>query len=60
MADGSARLMSFVTQEQAEELKKKRQEEWEKVRKPNDPLGKIEYLHVCVLVYYIRVIKGVY
>ena len=35
----SKRLMSFVTQEQADELKKKRQEEWDRVRNPEDPEG---------------------
>ncbi len=30
---------SFVTEEEVEEVKKKRQEEWERVRKPSDPLG---------------------
>ncbi len=35
------KLMSFVTQEQADELKKKRQEEWERVRKPEDPKGEV-------------------
>ena len=35
------KLMSFVTQEQADELKKERQEEWERVRKPEDPKGEV-------------------
>ena len=30
---------SFVTEKEVEEVRKKRQEEWEKVRKPTDPLG---------------------
>ena len=30
----------FVTEKQIEEVKKKRQEEWEKVRRPDQPLGK--------------------
>ena len=35
----SGGLKSFVTEAEADEIKKKRQEEWEKVRKPDDPLG---------------------
>lgn len=31
---------SFVSEKEIEEVKKKRQEEWEKVRKPDQPLGK--------------------
>lgn len=30
----------FVTETEIAEAKKKRQEEWDKVRKPDDPLGK--------------------
>lgn len=29
----------FVTESELEEARKKRQEEWEKVRKPSDPIG---------------------
>lgn len=36
----AGRLVSFVTETEVEELRKKRQEEWEKVRKPGDPKGK--------------------
>ncbi len=32
---------SFVSEQEVEEVKKKRQEEWEKVRKPSDPLGEL-------------------
>ena len=32
---------SFVTEKEVEEVKKKRQEEWERVRKPSDPLGAV-------------------
>lgn len=39
MAAGSGRLVSFVTEKEAEEIKRRRQEQWEKVRKPGDPLG---------------------
>ena len=31
---------TYVTEKEVEEVKKKRQEEWEKVRKPDQPLGK--------------------
>lgn len=30
----------FVSEAELDERRKKRQEEWEKVRKPNDPEGK--------------------
>lgn len=30
----------FITEAEAAEVRKRRQEEWEKVRKPSDPLGK--------------------
>ena len=40
-ATGSAKLMSFVSEKDVEEMKKKRQEQWEKVRKPGDPKGEM-------------------
>ena len=30
----------FITEKEAEEVRKKKQEMWEKVRKPDQPLGK--------------------
>ncbi|EDO36594.1 predicted protein, partial [Nematostella vectensis] len=39
---GGGGLKSFVSETEAEEIRKKRQEEWEKVRKPDDPIGKPE------------------
>ena len=33
-------LKKFESQDQVDEKKKKRQEEWEEVRKPDDPLGR--------------------
>ena len=30
---------AFVSQDEIEEKRRKRQEEWEKVRKPDDPTG---------------------
>ncbi len=35
---------SFITEKEIEDVKKKRQEEWEKVRKPDQPLGKSTYI----------------
>ena len=32
--------MQFVTEKEVEEVKEKRQKEWEKVRRPDQPLGK--------------------
>ena len=31
--------VSFVSEKNIEEARQKRQEEWEKVRKPEDPIG---------------------
>lgn len=36
----SRMLNAFVSENDLEERRKKRQEEWEKVRKPEDPVGK--------------------
>ena len=33
-------LKSFVSEKEIEEVKQKRQEEWEKVRRPDQPLRK--------------------
>lgn len=32
-------LKKFLTTKEVEEAKEKRQAEWEKIRKPDDPLG---------------------
>ena len=37
-------LNSFVSENDLEERRRKRQEEWEKVRKPDDPIGNIDSL----------------
>ncbi len=34
----------FVSEDELEEKRKKRQEEWEKVRKPEDPVGMVDYV----------------
>lgn len=39
MTSGTQGLKAFVTETEIEEKKKKRQEEWEKVRKADDPEG---------------------
>ena len=41
---------SFITEKEVEEVKKKRQEEWERIRKPDQPLGKTLHVlnSVCV------------
>lgn len=33
----------FVTETELAEARKKRQEEWEKVRQPEDPIGNFDY-----------------
>jgi hypothetical protein len=35
---------SFVTEKELEERRAKRQEEWEKTRKPDDPAGELLFL----------------
>ena len=44
----AATFKSFISEKEIEEVKKKRQEEWEKVRKPNQPLGRNVCLSVCM------------
>ena len=34
-----SQFRSFITEEEVAEIKQKRQDEWERVRKPDDPLG---------------------
>jgi len=36
---GSVPLKKFVTETELDEKRKKRQEEWEKVRQPHQPIG---------------------
>ena len=38
-------MKSFVSEEDLEEIRKKRQEEWEKVRRPDQPLQRPEAVH---------------
>ena len=37
-------LKSFISEKEIEEVKKKRQEEWERVRKPDQPLRKSSHV----------------
>jgi len=39
----SSTFKQFITEKEVEEVKKKRQEEWEKVRRPDQPLGRQRY-----------------
>lgn len=39
-SDTSAKIKSFVSEDEAQDINAKRQEEWERVRKPGDPLSK--------------------
>ena len=36
----SSKIKSFVTEDEAQDINEKRQKEWERVRQPEDPLGK--------------------
>ena len=41
----------FVSEDELEEQKRKRQEEWEKVRRPDQPLGRYIYRYIlCVFI----------
>lgn len=47
MAGGEVDLSrKFVSENELDEKRKKRQEEWEKVRKPEDPEGKNTHAHL--------------
>ena len=35
--------VSFVSETELDEIRERRQQEWEKVRKEDDPLGKLNY-----------------
>jgi len=45
--------VSFVSETEIDEIRQKRQEEWEKVRKEDDPLGKHYYAGVFVYWLYL-------
>lgn len=45
-------MKKFESQNEVDEKRKKRQEEWEKVRKPEDPEGKSVCLSVILNHYY--------
>ena len=40
-------IKSFVSEEEAKDLNEKRQKEWERVRQPDDPVGKKQKLFNC-------------
>lgn len=42
---GAMAFKSFVSEEELEEKRRVRQEEWEKVRRPDQPLG-IQYCNI--------------
>ena len=44
----NSKIKSFVTEEEAQDAKEKRQKEWERVRKPDDPLGTCLYSASCM------------
>jgi len=37
----TSKMNNFISEKELQERRKKREEEWEKVRKPGDPEGKI-------------------
>ena len=41
---GSSNIKSFVTEDEAQDINAKRQKEWERVRQPDDPVGKALYM----------------
>jgi len=44
--------VSFVSETEIDEIRQKRQEEWEKVRKEDDPLGKH---YASLLTVFLRI-----
>ena len=52
MADDTGlQFKKFVTENEIEEKRKERQEEWDKVRKPDDPIGKYLFESAKPLLY---------
>ena len=47
--------VSFVSETEIDEIRQKRQEEWEKVRKEDDPLGKLVASKAGVLAVFLQV-----
>lgn len=45
--------VSFVTETEIDEIRQKRQEEWEKVRKEDDPLGKLSLVAVKAALMFV-------
>jgi hypothetical protein len=48
MMSDAPQFKSFVSEAEIEEKKKQRQEEWEKVRRPDQPLGQCSLLLVTL------------
>lgn len=44
--------VSFVSETEIDEIRQKRQEEWEKVRKEDDPLGKLVASYTLYMYMY--------
>ena len=49
-AGKAPRLVSFVTESEVEAIRKKRQEQWEKVRKPGDPKGQNILIIIIIII----------
>lgn len=48
----------FVTESEIAEARKKRQEEWEKVRQPDEPLGNVlQAISMCFSPYFVEQTK---
>lgn len=52
-AGKAPRLVSFVTETEVEAIRKKRQEQWEKVRKPGDPKG--QNIVIIIIIIMIKI-----
>lgn len=52
----------FITETELAEIRKKRQEEWEKVRKADDPIGKMEKVgkNKHILIFFARTTHGAF
>lgn len=45
--------ISFISESDLEEKRKQRQEEWNKTRKENDPLGILPYFEILFIFFFV-------
>ena len=47
---GNPRPLSFITEKEVEDVKRKRQEDWERVRRAEDPKGMLKIAIVSTFI----------